>query len=217
MELLIVDSSESFISALERRLGGAFSIRFCTDGEEALEELKKRRPDMLLIHLALPRRDGLTVLRQSFPLPEKILVMTHYLDIHVTKQLMDMGAAQILVQPSVDSAAAWLVKLAGKENAPSSRQRYIQKLRLLGFSETAKGCEKILLALEMLEKDPNLRLSADVYPKVGTAAEKSIRDAIASAYRRGDRRAWAHMFPAGRPSNQAFLRRMLQLDRDGLA
>lgn len=217
MELLIVDSSPSFISALERRLGSAFTIRFCTDGEEALEALRIRKPDMLLIHLALPRRDGLTVLRQSFPLPEKILAMTHYLDIRLTKQLMEMGVAQVLVQPSVDSAAAWLFKLAGTASTQSSRQRYIQKLRLLGFSETAKGYEKILLALEMLEKDPNLRLNADIYPKVGVAAEKSIRDAIASAYNRGDRRAWAQMFPTGRPANQVFLRRMLQLDRDGMA
>ena len=77
MELLIVDSSQSFISVLEQRLGGAFTIRFCTDGEEALEELKNRKPDIPLIHLALPRRDGLTVLQQSFPLPEKILEATY--------------------------------------------------------------------------------------------------------------------------------------------
>ena len=217
MELLIVDSSQSFISVLEQRLGGAFTIRSCNDGEEALEELKNRKPDMLLIHMALPRRDGLAVLRQSMPLPEKILVMTHYLDSRVTKQLMELGVAQILVQPAVDSVVSWLVKLAGEGCTMPSRQRYVQEMRLLGFSENCKGFEKILLALEMLEKDPNLRLNADVYPELGVAAEKRIRDAIASAYNRGDRRVWLRKFPAGRPTNQAFLRRMLQMHRNGMA
>lgn len=216
MELLIVDSSQSFIQALERRLGDVFTIRSCNDGDEALEELNKQKPDLLLIHLALPRRDGLTVLRQSIPLPEKLLVITHYLDTRVNTQLAELGVKQVLIQPTVDATAQWLMKLAEEAVTQPSRQQYVQKLRLLGFSEKSKGFEKILLALEMLEEDPNLRLNADIYPQVGVAAEKSIRDAIASAYRRGDRQTWRRMFPVGRPTNQMFLRRMLQTDGDEL-
>ena len=216
MELLIVDSSQSFISALLQRLGDTFTIRTCSDGEEALQELKNGKPDLLLIHTALPRRDGLTVLRQSSPLPEKILVMTHYLDNDVINQLKELGVAQVLMMPTADAVVGWLMRLAGMASNKPTRKQYIRRLRLLGFTEASKGFAPILQALEILETDPDIRLNADLYPKLGTAAEKRIRDAIAAAYKRGDPWTWNHMFPAGRPTNHGFLRRMSQLDRDEL-
>lgn len=214
MELLIVDSSQSFAEAVQARIGDAFRTRWCGDGEEALRALKESTPDILLLHLALPRKDGLTVLNQMACRPKSILVMANYMDIRLTKRLQDMGVVRVLIQPSVSTVVLWITELASGKYALRPRERFSQKLQSLGFHASMAGYDKILLALELLQKEPKLELKAHIYPYVGTAAEKSIRDAIKSAYRNGDRQAWDQMFPTGRPSNKLFLRQILQADRD---
>ena len=217
MELLIADSSQSFYEAVKRRLVGEFTVRYCADGEEALRELNRKTPDILLLHLALPRKDGLTVLLQTTRRPEKIVVMTNYTSKAVERQLFDLGVRQMLVQPTVNTVVMWVSELGKGENCQLPRERFSRRLQSLGFSSAVGGYEKILQALILLDKNPDLRLKDHVYPYVGVAAEKSIRDAIASAYSRGDRQAWMQLFPTGKPSNKAFLRRILQVDRDRMA
>ena len=215
MELLIVDASRSYGEALRQRLAGAYEIRLCWDGEEALRELNRKTPDVLLLHLALPRKDGLTVLSQVAKRPETVLVMTNFLDLRLTKRLyQDLEVAQILIQPSVNATASWLMGLRERKAGKSSRQRYVQILQDLGVSSAWAGYRQILEALALLEQDPGQKLLEQIYPKVGRGAEKNIRDAISGAYRTGDRQAWEQLFPQGCPTNKRFLHRLLQPDQD---
>lgn len=215
MELLIADPSQSFAKALERRLAGSFAIFHCTDGEEALQMLAQRQPDILLLHTALPRKDGLTLLLQTTYRPETILVMTNFLDERLAQRLYSLGAGHILVQPAVNTVAVWLMELLNRRGSLLPRERFAQQLQSLGFSTTHAGYPQLLQALELLKNDPKQSLSGKIYPAVGKGAEKNIRDAIAAARRKGDRQVWHQQFPAGCPSNRVFLLTLLQTDRDG--
>lgn len=215
MELLIADSSQSFVKALECRLAGTFTIFHCSDGEEALQMLAERRPDVLLLHTALPRKDGLTLLLQTAYRPESILVMTNFLDDRLAHRLYALGASYILVQPAVNTVAVWLMELLDRRRSLLPRQAFAQQLQSLGFSAEKAGYDQVLQALERLKKDPKQSLSGRIYPAIGKGAEKNIRDAIAAAYRKGDRQVWRRQFPNGCPSNRAFLLALLQSDRNG--
>lgn len=64
MDVLVVDDdadTRTFLGYLMELRG--WTVRVATSAEEALLELATRRPDLLLLDLSLPRRDGLGLLR----------------------------------------------------------------------------------------------------------------------------------------------------------
>ena len=64
-KLLIADSSEIFTGALTAALGDRFDIHVCGDGPSALDALQQEQPDILILNLLLPYKDGLTFCRKA--------------------------------------------------------------------------------------------------------------------------------------------------------
>lgn len=64
MDVLVVDDDAEIRQLLEyvMELRG-WDVRVATSAEEALLELAAQRPDLLLLDLSLPRRDGIGLLR----------------------------------------------------------------------------------------------------------------------------------------------------------
>ena len=63
VEVLVVDDSLSVRTALVQLLGGdGYSVRTARDGIEALEEIAKRRPSVMLVDMEMPRMNGLELL-----------------------------------------------------------------------------------------------------------------------------------------------------------
>ena len=81
--LMIADSSTAMISALESALGQQYEIQSCTDGETAKCLLEQFQPDILILNLMLPRKDGLTLLQETAFRPAIILALTAYLSPYV--------------------------------------------------------------------------------------------------------------------------------------
>lgn len=65
LKLLVADMSQEFTDAVENVLRNEFEMQVCHDGETALELLHYFKPDVLVIHLLLPFKDGLTVLQET--------------------------------------------------------------------------------------------------------------------------------------------------------
>lgn len=55
MKLLIADGNEEFRRALAAELQGAYHVRCCGDGKEALSLLRSFVPDVLVLDLMLSR------------------------------------------------------------------------------------------------------------------------------------------------------------------
>ncbi|MBZ4194420.1 MAG: response regulator, partial [Candidatus Contendobacter sp.] len=56
--LLVVDDVVTNIDMLLRALGEDYSVRVATDGAQALDNVKKARPDMILLDVMMPGIDG---------------------------------------------------------------------------------------------------------------------------------------------------------------
>jgi len=64
-DILVADDTQSIRSTLSILLEEeGFSVRLASNGEEALAEYARRRPDMLILDIMMPKRNGYNVLKQ---------------------------------------------------------------------------------------------------------------------------------------------------------
>ena len=64
--VFIADSAEDFclgLSAVLQRTEGFQVVGTATDGEQAARMIEERRPDILVLDLMLPKKDGIGVLK----------------------------------------------------------------------------------------------------------------------------------------------------------
>ena len=90
--LLILHPSKSFADKLQEGFYGDFQTQWLGDGGQALEMLNSFCPEILILHLSMPRKDGLTILKQMDHRPEIILATTDYLDSFVAHKAHQLGA-----------------------------------------------------------------------------------------------------------------------------
>ena len=67
--VIIADNTEEFCTGLSSALqqaGGFQILGTATDGEQAIRLVSERKPDVLVLDLMLPKRDGISVLEPVF-------------------------------------------------------------------------------------------------------------------------------------------------------
>ena len=100
---MIADDSESVRLVLRDILdvGGHEMVAEAKDGAEAVEKFKAIKPDVLLLDLAMPKKDGLTVLneiRSSSP-DAKIIVLTAVDSKKIIDECIEAGATSYISKP----------------------------------------------------------------------------------------------------------------------
>lgn len=104
-KLLIVDDEKINIRFLEGILQGAgyTNVFSTTDSHQALALFQEIQPDLLLLDLVMPRRDGLTILRelQANPVTASVPVLVLTADTTLTgkHRALQAGAADFLIKP----------------------------------------------------------------------------------------------------------------------
>ena len=64
-DILVADDTRAIRNALVILLEEeGHSVRLASDGEAALDEYRRRRPDMLLLDVMMPKKNGYQVLKQ---------------------------------------------------------------------------------------------------------------------------------------------------------
>ena len=63
--LLIADSCDEFRQILFSTLSGEYIIQTCSSGAKALSLLRSFRPQLMILDLALPELDGLSLLQRA--------------------------------------------------------------------------------------------------------------------------------------------------------
>ena len=221
--LLIVDTSPLFADLLARPVKDSFRVYTCADGDTALELLEKLHPDVLVLQLCLPGRDGFTLLRSLSRRPPVILGLTNLTSAYIEQTAARLGISCLLRAPSVHSLAMALLELT------QSAQGCTPELLLqdLGFTPNTDGFRYLSIGLPLFCEDPDQSVCKELYPKIaclaavkdGTLVERSIRSAISTAWQRRDSLLWSSYFPNGQkaPSNKVFLATLVQkLKKDGL-
>ncbi len=100
-QLLIIDDDIKLIELLSEYLGGnQFDISYLLDGENALDEIQTRCPDLIILDYMMPGKDGLEVLRdirRNYDLP--VLMLTAKGDDTDRIVGLEMGADDYLPKP----------------------------------------------------------------------------------------------------------------------
>lgn len=102
--VLVVDDEPADLKVLTEALSGqGFSIAVATSGERAIEQTRRRPPDVILLDAMMPAMAGFEVCRRlkAEPATESIRVifMTALADMADRIRAFDLGAADFLTKP----------------------------------------------------------------------------------------------------------------------
>lgn len=101
--ILIVEDDEVLLRALYLEFKGAgFNISSATDGETAIGVAERIKPDLILLDLIIPRKDGFEVLKTLKDNTElkkiPVIILSNLGDDEDIKRTKDMGAVDYFIK-----------------------------------------------------------------------------------------------------------------------
>lgn len=229
LKLLIADGNEEFRLALAEALQGAYYVRCCQTGKEALELLRAYSPDVLVLDLMLPELDGISLLQAAVAagIRPMVLATTPFLNPYVLEASEKLGVGYMMRKPcDIRATVARISDLSQRLlppliSQPDPRTHVSNLLLSLGIPTKLHGYAYLREAILLMAKDPGQSITKELYPRVSALCrcepkhvERSSRNAIESAWTHRDDRIWQLYFPPGpdgiipRPSNGAFISRL---------
>lgn len=103
--LLLADDHRIILDGLEqlfRREGDFDIVATCTNGEEALEQIRKLSPDVTVLDIEMPKRDGMSVLREvrDSKLQTRVVLLTASLNDAGVLEAMELGVWGLVLKES---------------------------------------------------------------------------------------------------------------------
>ena len=102
--VLVVDDSAVVRQAFTQLLGRQFNVETAADPIIAGQKIRKRRPDVVVLDLQMPRMDGLTFLRQIMrgdPLPVVICSANAAKGSDAAMRALEDGAVDLILKPAI--------------------------------------------------------------------------------------------------------------------
>ncbi|SRR5579875_1962923 len=100
---MIADDSDAIRMVLRDiiAIGKHECIAEAANGLEALEQFKKSDPDLVLLDMAMPKKDGLAVLKEIITIrpKAKVIMITASDDQGVIRECITEGAAAYILKP----------------------------------------------------------------------------------------------------------------------
>lgn len=222
IKILIADGNETFRTNLLCRLAGQYLVQACADGAQAKELLHSFQPHILVTELLLREYDGISLLHYAAGLsaPPAELVVTIFVNDYVTEELTALGVCGIVMKPCELNVLVEHIQQIADSIDPifSPRaEKYIAKLlQELGIPCHLDGCTQLKAAIPMYTEDPTQPLNKVIYAKVAEKCgfhdpkqvERSIRNAITTAWNQTVTELRIKLFPNGKPTNKAFISRL---------
>ncbi len=199
VKLLLADSSTELMSRISVFFEGKGDVEVvgkAADGIEATEMLRELTPDVVLMEIVLPKKDGIAVLKDINAIPASrrpiVIVMTGAKKESVTNLCMELGADYFMIKPCEPETIYERIKLlsaslAAKQHGgriampenihtgdrPSDRAIEISvtnTIHSVGVPANIKGYQYLRDAIIMSIKDSELinAVTKQLYPKVAT-------------------------------------------------
>ena len=224
--VLIVDDSELLVQHIANACFSGDEVCSCGDGNTALDMLSAFCPDLLLLNMTLPYKDGLAVLREAAFLPKTILAISYMTDPHVVRMLGALGVQYVLHMPTargIDQALQYLQQVSPAVRT-DLRSSVIEHLHRLRIPTNLDGYRMLAVGLPLFLGDIGQQLGKELYPAIACAmgygteqtVERSIRQAIKTGWKCRDDHVWGQYFPPNTrgviscPSNKKFLMTLAQ-------
>ncbi len=103
-KILIVDDETEFTEMVAFRLAKAgYEVSTAADGEEGLEKVRLGHPDLVLLDIWMPKKDGYQVIQELKQVPETARIPIIFLTASTLPQTLEKikaaGAADYILKP----------------------------------------------------------------------------------------------------------------------
>ena len=136
IRVLLVDDEREFVEVLAERLETRdFEVSTAASGDEALDRLRDKKVDVVVLDVLMPGKDGLETLKeikQLMPLVE-VIMLTGHGTVETAVEGMKVGAFDYLMKPTETKALVEKIVKAYKrmvEHEDRIRQAEIEKIML---------------------------------------------------------------------------------------
>lgn len=235
--ILIADTSEEFRASLAEALQaeeGLEVVGQTGDGQEAIQLVQERAPDVLIMDLVLGRADGFDVLDAVKSKPTSVLVLSSFVRDRIAIEVAARGGDYYMVKPCRMASVVERVRLLaaqrwsdgeGLPGGPATARQTLEAsvttiIHEIGVPAHIKGYqylrEAIIIAVEDMEVIN--AVTKVLYPEVArrfdttaSRVERAIRHAIEVAWDRGDIETLQKYFgytvsnAKGKPTNSEFI------------
>lgn len=141
--ILVVDDEVEFANVLAERLRTrGMQVRTAYDGHQALEQVQEDSPEVVLLDIAMPGPDGLTILKSIKKLSPMTQVVLFTADSSVGTAVtgMKLGACDYLIKPADLDQVLQAIHEAEKRRLDDlSRKRMAETAKLAALGELGKG------------------------------------------------------------------------------
>ena len=233
-KLLIAEGNEEFRLALCDALQGAYYVRSCGDGQEAMSLLRSFCPDILVLDLMISGLDGISLLQNATAagICPMVLATAKFISPYISESAERFGIEYLMRKPcDLRATVARIADLSQRVRQPllshpDPRSQISNMLLSLSVATKRHGYAYLREGVLLIARNPDLSMTKELYPMVaaicdgtgnaksGKNVEHAIRTAIMQAWEERDDRIWQLYFSPGpdgiisRPSNAAFITRL---------
>jgi DNA-binding NtrC family response regulator len=165
-KILIVDDEASFRNSLKGVLKNEYDVMEAADSEEAIEQVTKDHPDVVLLDISMPGADGLETLEKIRETDDytAIIMVTAYGEIKTVVQAINRGAVDYLTKPiDMDelqiAISKALERLRYKQEIAALRQALAKEYNIDNLIGKSEGFLQALSMAKRIAKSPD----ANVY------------------------------------------------------
>ena len=214
-KIMVVDDNKEFVKLINMYINSQkdmVALDPLYDGTNAISAIKQSKPDVLLLDVVMPEKDGLTVLEElsdevgmEKPL---IVIMSAIGQEKVTQKAISLGATYYVVKPfdmitlidrvrdilkEKDEVKEEYMVAYGNKNLPLE-VRVTQMIHDVGVPAHIKGYQYIREAIMLAVNDEDIinSITKTLYPTLSekfnttpSRVERAIRHAIEVAWNRG--------------------------------
>ena len=238
LRVLLADSSEEFCEAFAVTLhqSEAYELAgIAHDGAEAAKLLTDTRPEVFITDLMLPKRDGLSLLKDAAQLekPPIAVITSGFVTDEIAALASSLGARYFMLKPCdcravldritqlrVQAAQSKNRKAPVPRNQPDIEGMVTGIIHEIGVPAHIKGYQYLREAIMLAVADMDVinAITKVLYPQVAktfsttpSRVERAIRHAIEVAWDRGDLDTLQRFFgytvsnTKGKPTNSEFI------------
>jgi len=234
--VFIADSAEEFctgLTAVLQRADGFQVVGTAFDGEQTLRMVSERRPDVLVLDLMLPKKDGIAVLKALNTLERRpvVIATSAFVSTYVSAAAANLGVRYLMQKPcDMIALTEQLEEIRSGETLRLPTQRRKDKTSIesmvtgiiheIGVPAHIKGYQYLREAIIIAVNDMDVinAITKVLYPQVAktfqttpSRVERAIRHAIEVAWDRGDLDTLQRFFgytvsnTKGKPTNSEFI------------
>ena len=233
--ILIAEASPEFSEQLCDILDGSYRLSVCYSGLTVKKLLEEFCPDVLVMDLALPGMDGLTLLQQicTMPLRPRILLTTCFMSLYVEMTIAGLDVDMVMLKPcNVEILAERIEDMLLEEGSHrmlrlQPRTTVASMLMELNIPSKRRGFTYLEKSIRQYLKQPGQALTKTIYPDVAQAhftqpeaVERAIRQVVHESWAKRNDRVWRMYFSPGRegviprPTNAEFISRLAERYRE---